>query len=134
MDDRNYQLGSVIRQNVKPIALYSHKMKGPETWYTVTEKGIVKYSQNLKGILHDFIGSKVKMYTNHKNPTCKNFNTNPILQWRLILKEYIPYIQYIPGNKNKVTDALSQLTINGSQKTIHGSTYTTETMLELCDI
>ena len=38
MDASDYQLGAVISQNGKPIAFYSRKLTGPQTWYTVTEK------------------------------------------------------------------------------------------------
>ena len=38
MDASDYQLGTVINQNSKPIALYSRKLTGPQTRYTVTEK------------------------------------------------------------------------------------------------
>ena len=39
------------------------------------------------------------------------------LRWRLILEEYVPYIEYIRGKNNIVVDAISQLTNNGNQKT-----------------
>ena len=61
------------------------------------------------------------------------FNTNRVLRWRLILEEYSPQIEYIPGNKIIAVDALSRIPINGSKKTIHESTYTTETMSEMYD-
>ena len=54
-----------------------------------------------------------------------------MLQWRLILEEYGPDIEYIMGKKNIAADALSRLPNNGYQDTTHESTYTTETMSEL---
>ena len=66
--------------------------------------------------------------------TCKNFNTNKVLQSRLILEEYVPTIEYIKGEKNVAIDALSQLPNNGNQETTHEKMYTTETMSEIYDI
>ena len=74
------------------------------------------------------IGQQKKIFTNHKYITCKFFNTDSVLQWRLILEEYRLEIEYIPGDKNIVADTLSQLPNNVNQKTAHESTYTTETM------
>ena len=77
------------------------------------------------------LGQQLKIYTAHKNITCKKFNNYCILRWRLILKEYSPDIEYIPGTKNIAADVLSQLTNNGNQNTKHESVYTMETMSEL---
>ena len=44
----NYQLGSVIIQNVKPIALYIQKLIGPKTRYTVTENEFLSIVETLK--------------------------------------------------------------------------------------
>ena len=41
--------------------------------------------------------------------THKNFNTNRVMRWRLIIEEYGPDIKYIEGPKNVVADALSRL-------------------------
>ena len=54
--------------------------------------------------------------------------------WRLMLDEYGPDIEYIPGEKNIAADALSKLTNNGNKETTHESIYTKETMSELYDI
>ena len=68
------------------------------------------------------------------NLTCKNFNTDIVLWWILILEEYGPDIDYIPGQKNIAADALSQLLNNRNQDTTHESTYTTEKMSELYNV
>ena len=72
----------------------------------------------------------MKIFTNHNNITCKNFNTDRLLRWRLILEECSPEIDYIPGKIYIVADALSRLTNNRNQQTTHESTYTTETISE----
>ena len=38
MDASDYQLGSVISRNSKPIVFHSQKLTGPQTRYTLTEK------------------------------------------------------------------------------------------------
>jgi hypothetical protein len=40
---------------------------------------------------------------------CKNFNTERVMRWRLVLKEYSPELRYIKGEHNIVADALSRL-------------------------
>ena len=63
----------------------------------------------------------------------QKFNTNRVLRWRLILEEYGPDIDYIPGAKNIAIYALSRLPNNVNQETTHESTYTMEKMSELYD-
>ena len=65
------------------------------------------------------LGKKLKIYTDHENLTCKNFHTDRVLQWRLILEEYGPDIKYIQGEENRATDALSQLPNIRNQETTH---------------
>ena len=62
----------------------THRFLHPQadkTANTVHSNGkvISKYSRNLKVISHDFIRPKLKIYTDHKNPKCKNFNTDRVL-------------------------------------------------------
>ena len=80
------------------------------------------------------LGQQLKICTDHKNLTCKKFNTDRVLRWKLILEEYGPDIEYIPGEKDIAADTLSRLPSNRNQETTHDSTYLTEKMLELYDI
>jgi hypothetical protein len=45
----------------------------------------------------------------HKNLMCGNFNTERVMQWRLILEEYDPELRYKKGENNIVANALSCL-------------------------
>ena len=128
------KLGAVIIQNGKPIAFYGRKLTGPQSWYTVSEKVLLSTVETLTEFCTILLGQQLKIYTDHKNLTCKNFSTDCILVWRIIQEEYSPYIVYITDNKNMVADALSHLPINKNQETTHESTYTTETMLKLYKI
>ena len=80
------------------------------------------------------LGQKLKIYTDHKNIARKNFNTDWVLWWRLILENFVPDIEYILDNKNITAGALSLFPLNINQETTHESTYKTETMSELYDI
>ena len=68
-----------------------------------------------------------------KNLTCKNFNTDRVLIWRQIIKEYCLLIEYIKVKKNMVEDALSRSPLNGDQETTQKSSYKKETVTEIND-
>ena len=100
----------------------------------VMEKELIWLVEILMEFRTILLGQKLKIFTDHKNPTGKNFNTNSVLRWRLILEEYIPEIEYIPREKNIVADALSRLTNYGNKMTTHELTHTTRNMSELYNI
>ena len=56
-------------------------------------------------------GQRIKIYTDHKNLTCKNIINDRVLRWRLLLEEYGPDIVYIKGENNNAADAMSRLPI-----------------------
>ena len=80
------------------------------------------------------LGQRLKIFTDHKNVTYKCFNNYCLLQGRLILEEYGPYIQYILGDKSITEDAISRLPKEGIQTSTYESKYTTEIMSGLYDI
>ena len=64
------------------------------------------------------LGQQIKVYTDHQNLTYKQFNTERVMRWRLILEEYSPELVYIQGSKNVVADALSRLEIKDNKEPI----------------
>ena len=58
------------------------------------------------------------MYTYHKNLTHKTFNTEQVIQWRLIFIEYSPESIYIQGSKNIAADAFSRLDIVDTRNSV----------------
>ena len=89
----------------KPITFYSRKLTQQKQRYTVTEKEL--HIGNLEGISHNLLGQQLNIYTDDKNLTCKNSNSDRVLRWRFILEEYGLNIEYTPGKKIIAADALS---------------------------
>ena len=114
-DASHYQLGAVISQKGKPIAFYSRKLKPEQTRYTTTERELLSIVETLKEFRNILLGQKIVVHTDHKNLTCKNFNTERVMRWRLILEEYGPELRYIKGEHNIVADALSRLDLKDDE-------------------
>ena len=89
-----FQLGAVIIQKGKPIPFYSRKLTDAQQRYTVTEREILSIVVTLKDLRTILLGQKLRIYTDHKNLACKNFNTDKLLRCRIILGEYGPDIEY----------------------------------------
>ena len=56
------------------------------------ERELLSIVETLKEFRTILLGKKLQIYTNHKNLTCKIFNNDSVLGWRLILEEYVPDI------------------------------------------
>ena len=113
-DASHTQLGAVLSQDGKPIAFYSRKLNLAQTRYTTTERELLAIVETLKEFRNILLGHQIRVYTDHKNLTYQNFNTERVLRWRLILEEFGPELHYVQGNKNVVADALSRLNIQPS--------------------
>jgi len=111
-DASKTQLGAVITQEGRPIAYYSRKLNDAQKRYTTTERELLAIVETLKEYRNILLGYKIIVHTDHKNLTFKNFNTERVMRWRLILEEYGPQLEYVKGEKNIVADALSRLDIN----------------------
>jgi hypothetical protein len=56
------------------------------------------------------------VFADYGNITCKNFNTEGDMRWRLVLEEFGPDLQCIEGERNFVADAPSRLEIDDEQE------------------
>ena len=108
-DASNYQLGAVITQDNKPIAFYSRRLRDGQHNYTTTERELLAIVETLKEFRTILLGQKIKIFTDHKNLTFSQFNTERVMRWRMVLEEYGPELVYIKGHDNVVADALSRL-------------------------
>lgn len=108
-DASKTQLGAVICQDDKPIAFYSRKLSPAQTRYTTTERELLAIVETLKEFRNILLGQTIHVYTDHKNLTYKNFNTERVMRWRLIIEEFGPELHYLKGESNIVADALSRL-------------------------
>ena len=53
--------------------------------------------ETLKEYRNILLGHKLRVYTDHKNLTYKQFNTERVMRWRLLIEEYGPDLIYIKG-------------------------------------
>jgi RNase H-like domain found in reverse transcriptase len=98
----------VIQQQGKPLAFYSRKLTDTQTRYTVIELELLAIVETLQEYQTILYGHLINVYTDHKNLTFANFNTDRVRRWRLIVEEYGPKIIYLEGKKNVVADFLSR--------------------------
>ena len=67
---------------------------------------IVETQKEFRNIL---LGQQIKVCADHKNLTHKIFNTEWVMQWRLILEEYHHELICIQGSKNIATDTYTKV-------------------------
>ena len=84
----------------------------------------------IQEILEEFrdilYGAVINIKTDHKNLVSDNLKSNRLLNWRLLIDEFNPTIEYIPGPDNVLADELSRhpiLEIDPSkeEQTVHES-------------
>ena len=75
----------------------------------MTKKELRSIVATLKELRNIFLGHKVIVHTDHKDLTYRNFNTERVMRWRLVLEEFGSELKYIKGENNVVADALPRL-------------------------
>eukprot|EP00957_Ditylum_brightwellii_P045630 3462274-Ditylum_brightwellii.AAC.1 len=75
--------------------------------YITTEKELLAIVETLKECRNILLGQRITVYIDHKNLTYKNFNTERVVQWRMVIEDFGSELMYIKGNDNVVADAMS---------------------------
>ena len=96
----------------RPVAYDSRSFKGAELNYPVHEKELLAIIRALSKWRTDLLGYRFEIWTDHK--TLEHFNNQRDLsrrqvRWMEFLSQYDASINYIPGENNCATDALSRL-------------------------
>jgi len=117
-DASDLQLGAVISQNNKPIAFFSRKLNKAQRNYTTTEKELLSIVECLKQFKNILFGYKINVFSDHKNLVyaATISESQRVMRWRLLLEEFGPNIQHIPGKDNIVADALSRLPTTNTER------------------
>ena len=77
--------------------------------YTITKKELLAKVETLKEFRNILLGQRITVYTDHKHLTYKNFNTERVVCWRMVIEDFGPELIYFKGNDNVVADAMSRL-------------------------
>ena len=77
--------------------------------------------ETLKEFRNILLGLQIKVYTDHKNLTYKTFNTEQVMQWRLILEEYSPVLIFIQGSNYSAADTLSRLYMGNTLNAVNNN-------------
>jgi hypothetical protein len=82
------------------LSRFTAKLNPAQTRYT-TERELLSIVETLKEFRNILLGHKVIVFTDHKNLTCKNFNTERVMRWHLF-ENTAQRIRYIKGEHNIV--------------------------------
>ena len=110
-DASDKQLCDVISQKDKPIDFFSRIFRKPKRNYTTTDKEILAILECLKQFRGILFGYEINVLSDHKNMVyvATLSESQRVMLWKLIIKEFDPNIQHIYGVDNIVAYMLIKL-------------------------
>jgi len=93
------------------MAFCSRKLNPVQTRCRTAERELLSAAETLKEHRNTLLGQQIEVFTDHKNPVCKHFNTERVVRWRLLTEEFGPKLTHVKGVNKTVADALSRLKI-----------------------
>ena len=129
-DASDYQMGSVIMQDGKPLAFYSRKLNSAQKNYTTGEQELLSIVETLKEFRNILLGQEIIIHTDHMNILYGKLSNDRITRWRLLLEEYSPQFVHVKGKDNVVADALSRMDAQFNEK--EQSHYGSDSVGQIC--
>ena len=107
-DASDKQIGAVILQDGSPVAFYSRKLTGPQSRYPIPDKEALSIVEVLTVFRSMLLGADITVKTDHMNLTRDNITSQRLLNWRLLIEEFAPTLEYVQGDNNVGGDMLSR--------------------------
>ena len=88
-DASDYQLGTVIKQDGKPVACHLRKLNAAQNNYAAIEKDSLSVVKTFEAHRFVLCGARLNTHTDHRDLTHKmtQFQTQRVVRWRPLLEE-----------------------------------------------
>eukprot|EP00978_Attheya_sp_CCMP212_P001210 scaffold2532_cov42-Attheya_sp.AAC.2 len=105
-------MGAIIKQNGRPVAYFSRKLRDAQLNYATIEKETLSIVECLREFHSMLYGTCITIYTDHKTNMTHQLGTfmmQRVLHWRLFLEQYGCTVTYIPGPDHVIVNAFSRV-------------------------
>jgi hypothetical protein len=99
-DASDFQLGTCIVQEGRPVAYFSRKLTKSQQNYSTMEKEILAIVTTLEELQGMLLGADIYVFTDHKNMTFDTLKMQCVLCWRTKIDKFSPMLHFIEGPCN----------------------------------